>query len=177
MTARDRSRRFRRRLTLSHDGRPFLDRWGLVHDRIGGFYLHHIAAPDPGMDLHDHPWSFVSIILRGGYTEQFSTVASAVRCARLAELLADPAAHGPVRDRLRWSVRRYPLTVAHRITSASPGTWTLVLRGPTRRVWSFYPPTGKVAWTEYDYATRRPSRATGNRPTDELNPITQEPTT
>lgn len=31
--------------------------------------LHHFTAPDHG-DPHDHPWAFVSTILRGGYTEE-----------------------------------------------------------------------------------------------------------
>lgn len=134
----------RRRLTLAHGGRLFLNRWGLCHERIGGFYLHHIAGPDPGMDLHDHPWSFVSIVLRGGYTELRARVFSDVH---------DP----PVTSaRRRWSVKFTGLLDAHRITLAAPGTWTLVLRGPTRRVWGFYPPDGRVEWTAYDYATRRP---------------------
>lgn len=139
-----------RRLTLSHDGAKFLDRWGLVHDRLGGFYLHHIAGPDPGLDLHDHPWSFITLVLSGGYWELQADIFAGV--------------HGPPRHASwpHWSVHRVPLTVAHRITVAAPGTWTLVLRGPTRRVWGFYLPDGRVPWTEYDYQTRRPSRAVGN---------------
>lgn len=142
--------RIRRRLTLSHDGRPFLERWGLCHERIGGFYLHHVAGPDPGLDLHDHPWAFVSIVLSGAYTEARANVFADVH---------DP----PVVSRRRTlSVRFTGLRTAHRITSAEPGTWTLVLRGPTRRKWGFYPPDGRVAWDEYDYETRRPSSAVGN---------------
>lgn len=161
--------RFRRRLTLTHDGRRFLDRWGLVHDRIGGFYLHHISGPDPGMDLHDHPWSFISIVLSGGYFD------------KQAQIHADGSRHEPAQGnywgwrqivdvtrpdgiRRRWlpSVHRMPLDVAHRIVAADRGTWTLVLRGPTRRVWGFFPPGGRVPFTEYDYQTRRPSAAHGN---------------
>lgn len=127
--------RIRRRLTLRHDG----------------------------MDLHDHPWSFVSIVLTGGYTEQTVHVDRAVPRARAAEAHPDLFEQGVVRDWLARTIHRMPLTVAHRITSAAPGTWTIVLRGPTRRVWGFYLPTGRVPWTEYDYATRRPSSLTVNK--------------
>lgn len=162
-------RRFRRRLTLSHDGKTFLDRWGLVHERIGGFYVHRIAGPDPGLDLHDHPWPFLTWILWGGYSEEVASADSAVTCAQIAERWPDTCTPGVPRSWRRWSIHRMPLTVAHRITSAKPHTWTIVLRGPTRRVWGFYPPTGRVEWTGYDYATRRPNKVTSNRPKEVMS--------
>lgn len=111
------------------------------------------------MDLHDHPWPFVTVILRGGYTEQWASTGSAVNLAKFAERWPETCTAG-IERRWRWlSVHRMPLDVAHRITSARSGTWTLVVRGPTRRVWGFYPPTGRVEWTGYDYETRRPSKA------------------
>ncbi len=141
--------RLLRRLTLNHDGRPFLDRWGLVWDRLGGFYIHHIAGPDPGLDLHDHPWSFVTVVLRGAYTDL------------QAPINAWGSGHAPARThdwgRGRTRVHRMPLGVAHRIVAVEPGTWTLVPRGPTRRVWGFFVGNQRVPWTEYDYETRRPS--------------------
>ena len=145
----------RRRLTLTHDGKRFLDRWGLAHDRIGGFYIHHIEGPDPGLDLHDHPWSFITIVLRGGYVHNYAPVRDdgTLDFVRLAA----------VGTGINHRVARMPLDIAHRIVLVRPGgAWTLVLRGPTRRVWGFYPPTGRVPWDVYDYATRRPSRAHGN---------------
>ena len=151
--------KLRRRLTLTHAGRPFLERWGLVWDRIGGFYLHKIEDADPGMDVHDHPWSFITIILRGGYVE----------CAALDS--RDPF-HWTWTTWRRFTVHRMPLTVAHRIVRAEPGTWTLVLRGPTRRVWGFYlprigdgifaEPARWVPWTEYDYVNRRANTVISN---------------
>jgi hypothetical protein len=150
----------RRRLTLSHHDRSFLERWGLVHERFGGFYLHHIVDADPGFDVHDHPWSFVSIVLRGGYTEEHA---------------AD--ARTPERTLSRtWragTLHRMPLNVAHRITAARPGTWTLVFRGPTRRVWGFYivhPFDGHTwdPWTAYDYAQRRANTVISNQTDHEM---------
>lgn len=147
--------KLRRRLTLSHDGRPFLERWGLVHERIGGFYLHHIAGPDPGMDLHDHPWAFATVILTGGYTEEVAPIRdAALRATRARQGVGTPG----VARSWRWlSIHWMPLHVAHRITAAKPGTWTLVLRGPTHRRWGFYLPGGWIDWERYPYEKRRPS--------------------
>lgn len=152
---RRRRRGVRRRLTLSHGGVTFLDRWGIV-TRWGGVYLHHIAGPDPGMDVHDHPWTFASLILAGGYSEEHVANKDAVTCAQTAERWPDTCTPGVARSWRRWQVHRMPLDVAHRITSVLPGTWTFVVRGPDRRVWGFYPPQGRVEWDRYDYDTRRP---------------------
>src|SRR5574341_215024 len=32
--------------------------------------IHHILRSDRGRDAHDHPWPFVTLILRGGYWEE-----------------------------------------------------------------------------------------------------------
>lgn len=152
---RRRDKRLRRRLTLPHDGRPFLERWGFVQDRIGGIYLHHIAGPDPGLDLHDHPWWFCSIVLTGGgYTERRISIREALDAAAKGR-----RARPGLTARRRWSIRVTRLDVAHRIVSVDPGTWTLVLRGPTRREWGFYLPDGWVDWKSYPYETRHPGTA------------------
>src|SRR5690606_17597095 len=139
------------------------------HARLGGVLLHRIDGPDPGLDLHDHPWPFVSIVLRGGYTEEACDTRHAVECAGLRGVAyrimvegRHEATHEPpvplhsVRTWRRWSVHRMPLDVAHRITDAEPGTVTLVLRRPKVREWGFYTPAGWAQWDAYDYAARRP---------------------
>jgi len=50
------------------DGLVPLASKGTECDRFG-VYLHCIDTPDPGVDLHDHPWWFGSLVLYGGYTE------------------------------------------------------------------------------------------------------------
>lgn len=60
-------------------GEGYMDRyWG---DRVGrsgapedgypwiGDRIHHILSSDDDRAMHDHPWPFVTIILRGGYEE------------------------------------------------------------------------------------------------------------
>lgn len=139
-----------RRLTLRHGGRTFLDRWG-VECRWFGVFLHHIAGPDPGIDIHDHPWPFVTLILRGGYSE---------RAADIREPWMTTFRRWP-----RWSIHRMPLTIAHRILRADPGTWTLVIRGRKSRDWGFYlwEDNRWVPWRDYDFVSRRANAVESNR--------------
>ncbi len=154
-----------RRLTLRHNGEVFLDRFG-IGTQWFGLYLHRIVAPDPGIDLHDHPWPFVSLILWGGYTEEVAEARDAPALAKLAEhnevireVVTGQRRSSQRGDEREWrcgSVHRMPLTIAHRITAVEPHTWTLVLRGRKSRSWGFYLPAGYVDQRAYDYKARRP---------------------
>lgn len=153
-----------RRLILRHGGDTFLDRRG-VECQLFGVYLHRITAADPGIDLHDHPWPFVSVVLWGGYWEERADARMASRFAGFAEIneahqawkdVPGSAPRGHVGERRRWSVRRFRMDEAHRITEVRPRTWTLVVRGRKSRPWGFFQPDGWVDQRRYDYATRRP---------------------
>jgi hypothetical protein len=97
----------------------------LAPDRAIRF--HHILASDPGHDLHDHPWDFVSVMLDGAYTE--ITPSGAVRyeapcvITRKAEQL-------------------------HRLVLEDP-VWTYVVCGRVRRRWGFATRDGWVPWQRY----------------------------
>jgi hypothetical protein len=54
--------------SASEETRPYLIRWA-INTPFGGVKLHHILRSDEDRDCHDHPWSFLSIVLRGGYWE------------------------------------------------------------------------------------------------------------
>lgn len=136
-------------------GRAFLRRRGIDLGAFG-VYRHNIDEPDPGLDLHDHPWPFVTIILRGGYSEEVADAREAVHLARIADRWPGSATPGVRRHWRRWSVHRIRMTEAHRITAVADGTVTLVLRGRKSRSWGFYTPDGYVDHRRYDYATRRP---------------------
>lgn len=132
----------------------FLRRRGLDL-RLFGIYVHDIEQPDPGLDLHDHPWPFVTLILRGAYTEVFAEARTASSLAEYAEHVPS-AVPGLSRTWHRWSVHRIPMTDAHRIVACEPGTRTLVLRGRKTRRWGFYLPAGRLDQTRYPYDERRP---------------------
>lgn len=150
-----------RRLTLRRaDGQVYLNRWGLGHDRIGRVLLHKMEAPDPGVDLHDHPWWFVSIVLWGGYTEQRADIREAPMFARIAEKHGKPGCRrGVVDERRPGTARLMRLTECHTITALHRRTcWTLVIGGPRRRKWGFYLPTGYMVEAEYDATVRAERR-------------------
>lgn len=47
---------------------PYLIRWTLFQCRLFSIKIHKALISDIG-PLHDHPWSYLSIILKGGYFE------------------------------------------------------------------------------------------------------------
>lgn len=53
----------------SKDGELHFQRWALFDNRWFGIYLHHILKADEDKHPHSHPWSFVAVILKGGYRE------------------------------------------------------------------------------------------------------------
>lgn len=156
------------------DGSAYLTRWGF-RSKWFSVYLHKLDAPDPGTDLHDHPWPFVSIILRGGYVEQTWATATAVLRARWATGAVGMAirpddqfrgryVHHSARGRWSRRYRKWPdtrinamgLGRVHRIVSVEPDTWSLVLCGPKRTdrpanaSWGFYTVDGYVDHHAYD---------------------------
>src|SRR5690349_7894728 len=47
---------------------PYVIRWR-AETRWGSIRLHHWLGPDDDRAFHDHPWWFVTLVLRGGYTD------------------------------------------------------------------------------------------------------------
>ena len=46
-----------------------------------GFVLHKFTAADgPDADFHDHPWGFITTILRGGYREEVLDLQTGAIC-------------------------------------------------------------------------------------------------
>lgn len=150
-----------RRLTLRRsDGQVYLDRWGIGHDKIGRVLLHRMDAPDPGIDLHDHPWWFVSIILWGGYEEERADTREAPTMARIAEAYATRTTRRGVAEvRRPGSIRTMSLRECHTITRLlRRRSWSLVIGGPCRQSWGFYLPSGYMSEPEYDATVRAERR-------------------
>lgn len=127
------------------DGAIYLDRWGW-ECRLGGIFLHRMDAPDPGKDLHDHPWWFTSLILSGGYREQRAPIRFPY--AKVGRL------------RKPGSIRVTRLDECHTITDLwrRGRSWSLVLHGPKRRDWGFYVDGKWISWRTYDETVRAERR-------------------
>lgn len=128
------------------DGVVYLERWGW-ECRWGGVFIHRMDGPDPGRSLHDHRWSFGSLVLKGAYHEYRNDTETLAGGERIESLAAWRQQLRP-----RWSWKSLGLNECHTITWCIPRTWTLVLHGPVRREWGFYTPNGWRHWTQYEGA-------------------------
>ncbi len=131
-----------------YDGEgTYLTRWRVVQTPWGGVYVHRFTGPDPRATLHDHPWNFLSIIVRGGYVER-----------RLdPETMEVDEAH-----KVRW-LNRIRASEAHSIMRLlRVPTWSVMLVGRRLRTWGYLEPAGHMSgsldapqnitwrWTEFN---------------------------
>lgn len=107
----------------------YLSRLFLIKTRWFGVYFHILRRPDYARCEHDHPWPFVTCVLRGGYVEEVN---------------------GKTFARRPGYIGYRPRAFEHRIVTIPKGTaWTLVIRGADRIEWGFRTTVGKVSWQEY----------------------------
>ena len=131
---------------------PYLERYYLFLKERERFpfnvFLHKFLKGDPD-DVHDHPWPYATLILKGGYYEWvpvFNTIGKKINEIRYWR--------GPGHFRT-CSPESY-----HRI-ELKPGVtaWTLFMPGPHRREWGFLTGKGNNQKWEHNesYLTRRSS--------------------
>lgn len=121
---------------LDNPERNYLTRWRLIQTPWFGIYLHRMDGPDSRPTLHDHPWPFISFILRGGYDERVRTEPDETGFWR--------AYLRPVRwINVKSALDLHSIRRLHRTP-----TWTLMLVGPRRRIWGYLDDDG--TWTPFD---------------------------
>src|SRR5574341_86665 len=99
--------------------------------------VHHILRSDHGRDPHDHPWWFVSIILRGGYYEVRFDADGGSGEARW---------HGPGSILFRRATDLHKLMLPDGQTA-----WTLFITGKKCQTWGFKPEgRDKIPYHEYE---------------------------
>lgn len=104
----------------------YLRRWYLLpRNTVCNIYLHHFLRSDDDRALHDHPWHWASLLLRGRYVEH-TIAAGGVHQRRMRQAGSLKLA-GPKR--------------AHRVELIGHETcWTLFITGPRVRDWGFHCP-------------------------------------
>jgi len=137
----------------------YLWRLNVIETPLFSVKIHKICSPDGDKEMHDHPWSFISIVLLGAYYEERPArdaggsrkKPSMVGCHYSLDRVGVPM----IQVRLiRW-LNFGRAEQLHRISSLlprSPGrpVWTLVLCGPRRREWGFVGSNGAwVHWREW----------------------------
>lgn len=118
--------------------------FGYRHDLISGDYmhrwvvktpwflnrLHRIMRGDRDRHFHDHPFDFVSLIVRGGYIEYTPD--------------KEPRIFRP------GSINIKRAEELHYLKMLDGETWTILLTGPYRRDWGFATEEGWVKADQYD---------------------------
>lgn len=112
----------------------YMRRWKLLRSRWFGVRLHHIVRSDADRELHDHPFTFVSFILRGGYWEH--------------TIDGRRTWYGPGSIVVRSAEALHRLELEDEGRREGPA-WTLVFRGPLRREWGFLCYGVWVHWKQF----------------------------
>ena len=121
---------------------PYLERYYLFlkdRDRFPfNVFLHKFLKSDPD-DVHDHPWPYATLILRGGYwewTPQFNSVGE--KTGEIAQWRAP----GHFRIARAHSYHRIEL-------DPNVECWTLFMPGAKQRDWGFLVRNQWVQWEQY----------------------------
>lgn len=93
-------------------------RYQLVKTRWFNVYLHQLWAPKWHPKCHNHPWSFVTVLLKGGYMEQEG---KCTRWRRPGTILYRSAKH------------------THNVITIGNVSWSLIFTGPKKHDWGFKP--------------------------------------
>jgi len=133
----------RKRIVMDRvEDQPYLERYYVfLKDRKRfpfNVFLHHFLRSDPD-DVHDHPWGYFTIILKGGYWEWtpiFNTQGK--------QIAQTCAWRGP--GHFRFS----PARSFHRIElDPEVDCWTLFCPGPQKRDWGFMVRGQWIQWQQY----------------------------
>jgi hypothetical protein len=109
---------------------PYLERYYLFLKERKKFpfniFLHKFLKSDPD-DVHDHPWPYATVILKGGYWEWVPQYDS--NCKLVCEIAKW---RGPGHFRI------CPANSFHRIEiDQTIDCWTLFMPGPQKKEWGF----------------------------------------
>jgi hypothetical protein len=121
-------------LTISPNGKAYLHRWHVVpRNAYGNVYLHLQVADDPERPMHDHEYDNQSVILAGGYVEEFWKFPPATGTKGVRTVKAGDVVHRKADEAHRLKL----LTDAAGLPD--PGyTISLFTTGPRVRDWGFW---------------------------------------
>jgi hypothetical protein len=111
-------------------------RWELLRTRWGSIFLHGMYEPEGDKDehCHDHPWSFVSLVLWGGYFEVSHDTKTFTHRVWRPGSIRFQRAQGAF----------------HRILALNgPKSFSLVLAATSRRLWGYWTQEGWIDNVSY----------------------------
>jgi hypothetical protein len=95
---------------------PYLRRW-VLDFWLFSIRLHHWLASDDHRNFHDHPWWYLTFVLKGGYTDVSEAGEKRVE---------------------RFTFHRFPASHKHTVRIDKGSCWTLVFTGRETRDWGFW---------------------------------------
>lgn len=101
----------------SKEGKLHFRRWEILKTRWFSIYIHGIYAADQDKHLHNHPWDYKSIVLKGSYIEETLTGNNVMRPLKMV-----------TRDGKDY----------HKIKELkSKSVYTLFIVSPVKRIWGY----------------------------------------
>jgi len=133
----------RKRIVMDRvENEPYLERYYLFLRERERFpfniFLHKFLKSDPD-DVHDHPWPYATLVLKGGYWEwipHFDTVGRKIGEYQVWR--------GPGHFRVSKARSFHRIELDPDITA-----WTLFMPGPKQREWGFLVRNQWIQWEEY----------------------------
>ena len=133
----------RKRIVMDRvENEPYLERYYLFLRERKRFpfnvFLHKFLKSDPD-DVHDHPWPYATLVLKGGYWEwipHFDTVGRKTGEYQVWR--------GPGHFRVSKARSFHRIELDPDITA-----WTLFMPGPKQREWGFLVRNQWIQWEEY----------------------------
>ena len=133
----------RKRIVMDRvENEPYLERYYLFLREREQFpfnvFLHKFLKSDPD-DVHDHPWPYATLILKGGYWEwipHFDTVGRKTGEYQVWR--------GPGHFRVSSANSYHRIELDPDITA-----WTLFMPGPKQRDWGFLVKNKWIQWEQY----------------------------
>ena len=129
-----------------------LRRYVIPRNRFANVYLHKFMRSDDDRALHDHPWYWCSIVLKGGYWEHRPDKLINAQSWRRAGTVAFRPPEALHRVELERDTR-YPYTDDYYNRISEKPCWTLFITGPKRREWGFQCRKAWVPWQEFTSAS------------------------
>lgn len=127
---------------IGGDEHPYLRRWYVIpRNPLLNVYVHQFLRSDDDRALHDHPWWFVSLMLRGKYDEITESGMKRRRAGSIAYRPAEWRHRVHLLSTLVETGRddrrpHGPLIRGWRTTETP--CWTLIVTGRRRRMWGFW---------------------------------------
>ncbi len=130
---------------IGHVADPYLLRWYIIpRNPLLNVYLHKFLRDDDDRALHDHPWWFVSLILKGGYLEVTENPKLMMSCRTSLFDVRSPfwsrcLAYRPAEWRHRVALP-HGQNAAGDVDTTAPRVpcWTLIITGRRSRTWGFW---------------------------------------